>query len=197
MNTTQISELAPPTARLAPIPTDDPYADTDRMFEIVNGQVVEKPMGLIENLIASILYGRLLQHCREHRLGRVVSETPFAIPGSSNNRRPDVAFVSFQTWPANRVIPRVNAWPIAPGLAVEVISPNDKAFEVIEKLNEYFSGGVRQVWQVYSNVEQVWIYDSPTAVRILTRADELRGDPVVPGFRMPMVDVFQLAEPGP
>jgi Uma2 family endonuclease len=197
MTTTQLLEPVPMTPRVAPTVTDDPYADTERSFEIVNGKVVEKPMGLIENLIASILHGRLEQHCREHRLGRAVVETPFAIPGSGNDRRPDVAFVSFQTWPASRAIPRVNAWPVSPDLAVEVISPTDKAFEAIEKLHEYFVGGVRQVWQVYSDAEQVWVYESPTAVRILSRTEELLGDPVVPGFRMRLADLFQLAEPGP
>ena len=59
------------------------------------------------------------------------------------------------------------------------------------------TAGVRQVWQVYSNVEQVWVFTSPTAVRVLTRADELTGDPVVPGFRMPVADLFPPSAPSP
>jgi hypothetical protein len=43
----------------------------------------------------------------------------------------------------------------------------------------------------------VWVFESPTAVRILTRADELTGDPVVPGFRMPLADLFPLSSPNP
>jgi Uma2 family endonuclease len=88
----------------------------------------------------------------------------------------------------------VNAWAVAPDLVVEVISPNDKAFDVIEKLREYFAGGVRQVWQVYSNTEQVMIFDSPRSARILSRGDELIGDPVVPGFRVKLADLFPLTE---
>jgi Uma2 family endonuclease len=60
----------------------------------------------------------------------------------------------------------------------------------MEKVREYFTGGVRQVWHVYSNVEQVLIFDSPRSVRILSRTDELIGDPVVPGFRMQLADLF-------
>lgn len=167
----------------------------DVLYEVVNGVRVEKPMGLVENLIANILIGRLGPFCRDHQLGYAVMETLFEIPGSGNDRKPDVAFVSFQRWPANRPLPRVNAWPIAPDLAVEVISPTDKAFDVIEKVQEYFAGGVRQVWHIYSHIEQVMIFDSPTTVRVLTRADELTAEPVVPGFRMPMAELFPLAEP--
>jgi Uma2 family endonuclease len=168
---------------------------SDALYEVVNGVSVEKSMGLVENEIANILVGFLRPFCREHQLGRAVMETLFEIPHSGNDRKPDVAFVSFQRWPADRPLPRVNAWPVAPDLAVEVISPTGKAFDVIQKVQEYFTGGVRQVWHVYSHIEQVFIFDSPTQVRVLTRADELTAEPVVPGFRMPMDDLFPLVEP--
>lgn len=175
----------------------DPYADGDGRFEVVKGVRVEKPMGLIENLITSVLQGRLEPFSRQNQLGHACVETSFRIPESGNDRKPDVAFVSFQRWAADRPIPRVNAWPIAPDLAVEVISPTDKAFDVMEKVREYFAGGVREVWHIYSNVELVLVFTSPTTVRILTKADELTGDPIVPGFRMALADLFPLAEATP
>ncbi len=61
---------------------------------------------------------------------------------------------------------------------------------MLGKVQEYFTGGVRQIWQVYSNVEQVLIFDSPSSARILSRADELNGDPLVPGFRMLLDELF-------
>lgn len=168
---------------------------SDALDEVIDGGDEEKPMGLVENLIANILIERLRPFCRENQLGHAVMETLFAIPGGKNDRKPDVAFVSFDRWPANRPLPRVNAWPVVPDLAVEVISPTDKAFDVIEKVQQYFTGGVRQVWHVYSHIEQVVIFDSPTTVRVVTRADELTAEPVVPGFRMAAADLFPLAEP--
>lgn len=188
--------LAPATPRTAV--RADPYADGDGDFEVVKGLRVEKePVGLIENLIASILHARLSPFCRENNLGWAVSETLFTLPGSGNDRKPDVAFVSFARWPADRPLPWVNAWAVAPDLVVEVISPTDKAVDVIEKVDEYFAGGVRQVWHIYSRVQRVLIFDSPTQVRVLTRGDELTGDPVVPEFRVPVADLFPLAEPRP
>ena len=170
-------------------------ASDDVLYEVVKGVRVEKPVWLVESVIASILIGRLGPFCRDNRVGYAFVKSLFEIPNSGNDRRPDVAFVSFARWPADRPLPRVNAWPVAPDLAVEVISPTDKAFDVIEKVQEYFAGGGRQVWHVYSHTQQVFIFDSPMAVRVLTRADELTAEPVVPGFRMAAADLFPLAEP--
>lgn len=196
-----IAELPPETKTPPPrpAPRPDPYADPppDVLFEVVNGVRVEKPMSVVEQLLATLLIGRLEPYCRENRLGRAVVETMFRIPGSGNDRKPDVAFVSSARWPATRGRPTGNAWPIAPDLAIEVVSPTDKGFDVLDKLHEYFAGGVAQVWLVWSNAEQVYCYASPTAVRVLTRADELTGDPVVPGFRMPLADLFPAAEAAP
>ena len=180
-------------ARLLP----DPYAegDGDRLFEVVRGERVEKNMGLVQNKIAATLHSFLAPYCRQQGIGDAVIETMFSIPGSGNDRKPDVAYVSFEKWPKDRPLPNVNGWPIAPDLAVEVISPSDRAFDVLEKVHEYFTYGVRQVWQIYSNVKQVWIYNSPTKIHVLEAADVLGGDPIVPGFRMPVADLFPLVEP--
>ncbi len=188
--TIPVPQAALPAAPCLP----DPYAAGDGHFEVIDGVRVEKsPMGLIENLIASILQGRLEPFCRTNKLGWAVTETMFAIPGSGNDRKPDVAFVSFTRWPQTRPIPRVHAWPVIPELAVEVISPTDKAFDVIAKVREYFAAGVQQVWQVYSHTEQVFVFTAATQVRIVTRTDDLVGDPVVPGFRLPLAELFPTA----
>jgi Uma2 family endonuclease len=180
-------------------PPADPYADppTDVLFEIVNGVRVEKRMSAFEQYIAGLLFTRLERHVESCDLGRAFIECKFTIPGSGNDRQPDTGFLSFTRWPKTRGIPKTNAWPVVPDLVVEVISPTDKGFDILDKLREYFGGGVRAVWHVWSNVEQVHCWDSPTVVRILTRADVLTGDPVVPGFRMPLADLFPPADPTP
>jgi len=174
----------------------DPYvgADGDRLFEVVRGVRVEKTMGLLQNVIAGILYRALAPYCDRKDLGHAVVETTFTIPGSGNDRKPDVAFVSYQTWAKDRPIPDLNAWPVAPDLVVEVISHSDKAFDVLGKVHEYFAGGVQQVWQIYSNLGQVWVFDSPGSIRIYTKSDELIGDPLIPGFRILTADLFPLVE---
>jgi Uma2 family endonuclease len=109
-------------------------------------------------------------------------------------RRPDVAFVSYERWPRQRPVPHAEAWEVVPNLVVEVISPSDRGADILGKVAEYFHLGVECVWVIFTSQEQVYIYESPTQVRILTRADELYGEPVLPHFRLPLVALFEESE---
>ena len=177
----------------------DPYEDAppDTRFEVVNGARVEKQMSVYEQYLGNLLRDLLSPFCQQHGLGRAVGEVHFRMPGSRNDRRPDVAFVSFDRWPRERGVPRTRALAVAPDLAVEVVSPTDVLFDVIAKLHEYFRGGVRQVWLVFSNVEQIYVYTSPAAVRVLNRGDTLTADDLLPGFAVPVGDLFPPAEDAP
>jgi len=83
---------------------------------------------------------------------------------------------------------------VAPNLVVEVISPTDKGDDVVEKVAEYFRAGVECVWVVFVSQEQIYVYESPTQVRILARADTLYGEPTVPHFRLPLTALFDEVE---
>jgi Uma2 family endonuclease len=167
--------------------------DEDVLYEVVDDQVVElAPMGAYEVWIATALVARLATFARQHRLGRAVQEMLFDLTvATGRKRRPDVAFVSFDRWPLQRRIPRTEAWEVVPNLAVEVVSRADSVDYIVDKVAEYFQAGVERVWVVFPSQEQVYTYDSPTSVRILTRADELSGDPVLPEFRLPLVELFE------
>ena len=174
------SRLAPPR------PTDD------ALYEVVNGQSVElPPMGAYAGWIASRLDQRLGPFAEKGRLGTVVTEV-LMIPDSERNlrRRPDVAFVSAERWPFNRQVPEVGDWEVVPDLAVEIISPNDLFADVLSRMHEYFENGVRQVWIVVPMKQQVYVFASPTQVRILTAAEELDGGDLLPGFRLPIAHLF-------
>jgi Uma2 family endonuclease len=105
-------------------------------------------------------------------------------------RRPDVAFVSSERWPLDRAVPDSGDWEVVPDLAVEVVSPNDLFADVLAKMEEYFRCGVGQVWIVAPTHAKVFVYDSPIRVRILAPPDELDGGTIVPGFRLPLSDLF-------
>jgi Uma2 family endonuclease len=107
------------------------------------------------------------------------------------NRRPDVAFVSFQRWPkGQREGLDENAWNVAPELAVEVVSPTGDAEELLDKVGEYFRAGVLLVWLIYLKQALVHVYESQTNVRGFTRPDTLDGGTVLPGFKLPLGDLF-------
>lgn len=80
---------------------------------------------------------------------------------------------------------------IPPDLVVEVISPSNRAKAVREKIAEYFSAGVRQVWVVHPRRRNVAVHASPSEVRVFGEDDELDGGDVVPGFRLPVAEIFE------
>ena len=131
-----MTPVSPPTTLTATIPDD-------MLYEVVDGQVVEKKMGARETEIASILVQILGPYLRTNRLGKVVGEMLFRIDLEKDlRRRPDVAFVSHARWPFNRRVPNVTLWDMVPDLAIEVISESNSAYEVQEKIHEYFAAGV-------------------------------------------------------
>jgi Uma2 family endonuclease len=164
----------------------------ESLYEIVNGQVVEVPaMSAYSTLIASRIDHRLHPFVEAHQTGTVVSEMLFILDAERDlRRRPDVAFVSASRWPLDRPVPETGDWNVVPDLAVEVVSPNDVFDDLLAKLHEYFQAGVRQVWIVASSHKQVQVYDSPTRVRIIAAPDELDGGQILPGFHLPVVELF-------
>ena len=161
----------------------------DKEYEIVAGQPEEKEMGGGRHSgIGSRLLALLWLHVEAHQLGGVYgADASFRI--GTNERIPDVAFVS-----AARIPPEgepEGIWPIAPDLAVEVISPNDLYEKVNAKIAEYFAGGVRQVWLISPEHRTVTTYYSLTRTEILSETDELISEEVVPGFRCRISELFK------
>jgi Uma2 family endonuclease len=167
--------------------------DDDILYEVVDGKVVELgPMGAHEIWLATELARYLGNFVRQHQLGRVVQELLFDFTAMvKRKRRPDVAFVAYKRWPRQHPMPHAEAWEVVPNLVVEVISPSDKGNDILDKVAEYFRLGVECVWVIFISQEQVYIYESPTQVRILTHADELYGEPVLPHFRLPLATLFE------
>ena len=169
-----------------------PGAPLPEFFEIIDGEVVEiPPMGINEIAIANELKQFLDAYLRDQPLGRFYIETLHDLrPVVDRNRRPDAAFVSFERWPKDKPFPRGNAWPVVPEIAVEVVSPHDDAIELITKIHEYFRAGARLAWVVFQPVAQVYVYESTTSIRVLGRGDALEGGDVLPGFRVPLAELF-------
>jgi Uma2 family endonuclease len=167
--------------------------EVGKRCEVVNGQVLEKPpMGNFQVLVGSILDQQLGNYARSHGLGRVASEMLFKLhPTGKSKRRPDVAFVSYGRWARDRKVGFEDGWDVIPDLAIEVISPSNRADEVISKIREYFQAGVLRVWVVYPIDRMVYIYDSPRKNIILGEGDELDGGDLLPGFRLSLTELFE------
>lgn len=168
--------------------------ELDGLYEVVDGRIVEKAMGAYEYWLAAVMHGRLDRYADENPIGRAVIEMIFDLrPHVDRERRPDVAFVSFERWARDCRIPRTRSWAVVPDLAVEIISLTNTADEVAEKLEEYYKAGVRLVWVVYPVQMKIYAYTSTTQVRVLAPGDELDGGDVLPGLRLTLRDLFDKA----
>jgi Uma2 family endonuclease len=169
--------------------TIDLELNPDKEYEIVAGQPEEKTMGGARHGGVGVrLIVRLASHVEAHQLGGVYGpDTSFRI--GENERIPDVSFVSTARLPTEGEPEGI--WPIAPDLAVEIISPYDLYERVISKVEEYFAGGVRQVWLISPEHKTVMIYDSPTRTTILTDTDDLVSEGLLLGFHCRISDLFQ------
>jgi Uma2 family endonuclease len=165
----------------------------DALYEIVDGQYVElPPMSSYSVRIVSVLVAFLEMHARTNHLGRAVGEMLFPLGANEKSRRrPDVAFVSYKRWAEDRPLPRTDPWEVIPELAVEVMSPNDLAEELRQRIADYLRLGVLQVWVVYPGPSLVDVFQGGGGIRTLTRADDLNGGDFLPGFRLPMATVFE------
>jgi Uma2 family endonuclease len=162
-------------------------------YELVNGRLVERHMGILACWVASELTRVLGNHCREHQLGWVFASSGDAgyqgVPDSPRTvRKPDVSFVRYGRF-SDEELPGGYA-RIAPDLIAEVISPNDKYEEVDEKIEEYLRAGVRLVWIISPRNHTIRVYRVNGSSQSLREKDELDGEDVAPGFRCPVRDLF-------
>ncbi|GAC1334132.1 MAG: hypothetical protein NVSMB14_01170 [Isosphaeraceae bacterium] len=170
----------------------DQIPDSDSLYEFVGSTIKEKNVGATEVYTSYLLARLLSSYVETMKIGQVVHELIFDFrPTINRRRRPDAAFISAEKWPFGKRPPVTTYWKIVPDLAIEVVSPSDAMHEVLEKVEEYFQVGVRQVWLVAANVEKVYAYESPTSVRVLGIDDELEAETLIPGFRLSLRTLFQ------
>ena len=169
--------------------------EPEGLYEVIDGQVVEKSMGVYECWLATEVFDLLNRHVKGNSLGRVLMEMIFDLrPTVDRERRPDVAFISFERWASDREVPETSSWAVVPDLAIEVVSKTNSADEMVEKVEEYFRVGVRLVWVVYRRQRRIYVYRSPTDIQVRTLGEELDGGEVLPGFRVRLEQIFGQAE---
>lgn len=177
--------------------TEDDAADSRHKLgvncELVNGILVAKTMGWYESRLALALAHFIESYLDQHPLGIVAGgDGPVMIIG--NVRKPDVAFVSFARLP-NGKIPRRKVLPIAPDLAVEVLSEGNTTAEMEVKLQEYFAVGVRLVWYIEPDLQSVRVFTAADSCEEIRADGTLRGGDVLPGFELPLTRLFEKAGP--
>jgi Uma2 family endonuclease len=191
--------VPPDRIRLYPAPGTATEADVlasikseKRLCELVDGVLVEKPMGFYESVLAGILIGFLRAFLEQHDLGILSVPDGTVRLVSGLVRIPDVAFFSWDRFP-NRELPSEAIPDLVPDLAVEVLSEGNTEAEMERKLQEYFGAGVRLVWYVDPRTRTAQIDTSPGSVRLALEDDALDGGAVLPGFRLRLRELFDRA----
>jgi Uma2 family endonuclease len=164
-------------------------AQTGRLCELVDGVLVEKPTGLRESCLAAALIALLRGFVRPRNLGLVTAPDGMMRLAPQLVRIPDVAFLSWDRLPGRRV-PDEPVPELAPDLAVEVLSESNTPAEMARKRQEYFNAGVRLVWFVDPDARTVEVYTAPDQSTALNEGDTLDGGAVLPGFAVPLRELF-------
>ena len=186
-------EVCPMTVTHRPITADEllQMPEDGVRRELVEGEVREMaPAGNIHGRIAVRVAAPLFRYVEENDLGVVfAAETGFKIGSNPDTvRAPDAAFVRRER--VEEVGEVEGYWPGAPDLAVEVVSPNDSYAEVEEKAAAWLLAGTRAVVVVEPRTRTVTVRFSRTEIRVLTEGDVLDVGGVVPGWKLPVAEIF-------
>lgn len=159
------------------------------LCELIDGRIVPmSPAGNEHGFVEFNLGAELRNFVRPRQLGWVsggevgiyIRRNPDRVRGA------DITFVSKEKLPA----PTAGFLEVAPDLVVEIISPHDRWQEIRDKIVDYFSIGVEQVWIIEPASRTVLIHRSPTDMEELSEVEVLKGEGVLAGFEIKVADLF-------
>jgi Uma2 family endonuclease len=158
--------------------------------ELVRGELAKMtPAGFEHGRIVGLICTKLGSYVERRRLGIVMgAESGFQLARDPDTvRAPDVAFLQTDRVPGSR---EVGFFQGAPDLAVEVLSPSDRASQTLAKVRDWLDAGCRAVWVVDPETRTVTVYRGENRVDTLTVSDLLDSQDVVPGFTLPVAELF-------
>lgn len=160
----------------------------ERRFELINGEIVEVSPSFVHARIAHLLSLHLGIFNLKHRLGEILIEARYKLPGDDHNAYiPDVSFLRDTS-----DVPRQGAIPRMPDLAIEIQSPDDDEDKLREKAAYYLANGALMVWLFFTETEAetVEVHRPDSDVLVLTIDDTLDGGAALPGFSLSLREIF-------
>jgi Uma2 family endonuclease len=168
-------------------------ARENRICELIDGVLVEKPMSGYESVLGGIVIHLLHNYLEKHQLGVVLGADGLIRILPRQLRAPDAAFIRFDRIPdPEPKFGRVPRW--VPNLAVEVLSPGNTPREMRRKLRQYFKAGVELVWMIDPPTRTAKVYRSPTEFDELQSEGVLTAPTILPGFELPLPELFRRAQ---
>ena len=160
-------------------------------YELVNGNLVERNVGSRSSLIGGKLHRLLGNYGEEKNLGVTWpgDNTYQCFPHAPTLvRRPDVSFIKEGRLPGGHAAEGHEK--VVPDLVAEVLSPNDLAYDIDQRIDDYLRAGVRLLWVVSPLTRTVQVYRLDGSGTRLRETDELTGEDIVPGFHCRVSDLF-------
>jgi len=158
----------------------------DRNFEYIAGEIVEVVSNSKSSSIGGRLIGRVSVHVEDNDLGRVTgADGGYVIFGE--RYIPDAAFISYKKQPVD---PEVAYNPVAPDLAIEVLSPGNTETEMTRKIGNYLVAGT-VVWVADYVTKTIDVYTPNQPRKTLRLGDFLEGGDVLPNFRLALAQIFK------
>jgi Uma2 family endonuclease len=162
--------------------------DDDLRHELDEGEVLSMaPASDEHGDVGAEFVFRLRGFVKEHALGRVYSVDAGFRLSKDVVRAPDVAFVRQERLGLGH---HRSFFPGAPDLAVEIFSPSDSVPQLMRKVRQYLEHGSQTVWVVYPETQQVHVFQSGAADRILEAGDLLEAPELLPGFSVLVGELF-------
>ncbi|MBW4436666.1 MAG: Uma2 family endonuclease [Pleurocapsa minor GSE-CHR-MK-17-07R] len=162
--------------------------NADRLFELIEGKFVEKMASFSSSKVALRIGQKLLNYLDQNEIGFATAADGGYIMPDGNILMPDVGYISRERMPE----PPVREVPMPPDLAVEVKSPTDSTWKLRAKVDKYLAHGTRLVWIIFPDEQRAEVYAADAEDLVAVGAEGvLDGGVVLPGFSLPMKDIFR------
>lgn len=192
-----LGDISAERIRMFPPPGYATEADVleieDRLCELEDGILVEKPMGWYESILAVLVAHKISSYLEDHDLGQVLGAggSLKILPGVV--KIPDLSFVSWARFPKERLARRPIP-TLIPYLVVEVLSDTNTKKEMAMKLDRYFKAGVRLVWYIDPESRSATAFTTASESVQVDERGQLDGGTVLPDFSLSLKWLFERAD---
>jgi Uma2 family endonuclease len=175
---------------------------SDARVEVVDGEIVEMaPVGMLHQFVGGNIHDPLKAFVKEHDLGYVFYDGLIYLLDQNTThlrgaRVPDISFIRKGMIPKGWNIER--PFPGAPTLAVEIVSPDDDAEDLLKRTRDYLRAGSDQVWIAYPSEREVHQHrQGADVVRMYARdEDVIDVEGLFPGLTLTLSEIFALPDLG-
>jgi Uma2 family endonuclease len=160
-------------------------------FDLIDGELISmSPAGGYQGEVASQFVAALVEHSRRQPGKVYTAEASFILQRDPDVvLAPDAAFVRASRLPP--LAERLGFLPVAPDLAVEIVSPSDRMTAVRRKISTYLMLGTPLVVMVEPRHRRVTLFRPGREPRVLHEGDMIDGDDILPGFQLPVAKLFE------